>query len=195
MKQVDLKLVLAAQDGDRDAFGRLMDLYKGRIYAMSLAITGDRDEAQELTQETFVRALQGLPKLSSPERFPSWLRGIARTAGQDARRKAARERKHALAAGERGARRASPTPSEEVSARELAQADRAQLEAQLAALSSDCRLALDLRFGEDLSYAEIARVLGVPVSTVRGLLYRGTKTLRERMRPHLARTRGKGDEA
>jgi len=57
-------------------------------------------------------------------------------------------------------------------------------------LPENCRVALDLRFREGLSYAEIGEVMGVPASTVRGLLYRGTSTLRRKLKPMLKKTRG-----
>jgi RNA polymerase sigma-70 factor (ECF subfamily) len=132
-----------------------------------------------------------MPRLSAPEKFPSWLRGITHTIGQDVRRKAARERKHVQAAGQIRPR-TSATPSEEVSKQEVSDKEQELLNDLVAGLPENCRIALDLRFREDLSYAQIAKTMGVPVSTVRGLLYRGTKALRQKMKPLLERTRGTG---
>jgi RNA polymerase sigma-70 factor, ECF subfamily len=189
LNEADLKLVRAARGGDRIAFGRLVERFKGRVYAMSLAITGDAEEAQELTQETFVRALQSIPRLEVAEKFPSWLRGITNTVGKDVRRKAARERRHVQAAGQIKPFVAGPADVA-VANREASGRERALLAELVAGLPENCRVALDLRFREDLSYGEIGALMGVPVSTVRGLLYRGTKALRLKLKPILKRAGG-----
>ncbi len=189
MNEVDLKLVEAAQGGDRAAFGQLVERFKGRVYAVSLAICGDREEAQELTQETFVRALQSMPRLKVSAKFASWLRGIAFTVGRDVRRRAARERKHAHAAGQLRPQ-AAGTADAALAQREALGKEQQMLADLVATLPANCRVALDLRFREDLSYAQIGEAMGVPPSTVRGLLYRGTKALRQKMKPMLKQTRG-----
>jgi len=187
----DRQLVERAVGGDRAAFGRLAERYRGRVHAFSLAVCVDAGEAAELTQETFVRALANLPRLEDPDRFGSWLRGIQYTVSQDQRRRAARERQHRERVGRAAAgRAASSQPDVAVADDEVGQRALVRLGEELALLSEPCRIALDLRFREGLAYAQIAEVMGVPTSTVRGLLYRGTRTLRDRLRPALARDRG-----
>lgn len=182
---VDLELVQAAQEGNREAFGRLVEQHKGRVFAMSLAISGNRDEAQELTQETFVRALQNLPRLRDPEKFSAWLRGITFTVGQDVRRRAARERRHMEAAAQQVVQHEVGQPDLDVASREAGDRQLKILAEQVATLPENTRIAIDLRFREGFSYAEIAQAMNVPVSTVRGLLYRGTKALRLKLKPLL----------
>jgi RNA polymerase sigma-70 factor (ECF subfamily) len=179
-----MQLVQRAQGGDRAAFGHLVEHFQGRVYAAAMAITADPDEARELTQETFVRALQGLPRLQDPGRFPMWLRGITHTLGMDLRRKLARERRILkAAAGERPDSEEHPEGA--LAARETGTREAALLQREVAALPENCRVALDLRYREGLSYAEIGEAMGVPASTVRGLLYRGTKALRQKLKPML----------
>ncbi len=187
--EADVQLVEAAQNGDREAFGRLVEHYRGRVFAMAMAITANADEAQELTQETFVRALKNLPRLEAPEKFHPWLRGITHTIGRDIRRRAARERRHVEAAAQERpvAVEAADAP---ISDGEAARAELAALADLVGALPENTRLALDLKFREGLSYEEIGQTMGVPASTVRGLLHRGTKALRERMGPTFKKTRG-----
>lgn len=187
--EADVQLVQAAQDGDREAFGRLVEHYRGRVFAMAMAITADAEEAQELTQETFVRALKNLPRLEAPEKFQPWLRGITHTIGRDIRRRAARERRHVEAAAQERpvAVEAADAP---VTESEAAKVELAALAGTVATLPENIRVALDLRFREGLSYEEIGQTMGVPASTVRGLLHRGTKALRERLGPTLKKTRG-----
>lgn len=179
-----MQLVQRAQGGDREAFGQLVERFQGRVYAAAMAITADPDEARELAQETFVRALQSLPRLEAPEKFQPWLRGITVTLGLDIRRKAARERKHLKAAAQERPQ-LEEHPEGALSEQEAGARDTARLGREVAALPESCRIALDLRYREGLSYAEIGAALGVPASTVRGLLYRGTKTLREKLKPML----------
>jgi RNA polymerase sigma-70 factor, ECF subfamily len=188
-READVQLVAAAQNGDREAFGQLVEHYRGRIYAMAMAITADPHEAQELTQETFIRALKNLPRLDAPEKFHPWLRGIAHTIGRDIRRKAARERRHLEAAAQERPSAGAPADAS-VADGEAQSAELVALGAELATLPENTRVALDLRFREGLSYEEIGQIMGVPSSTVRGLLHRGTKALREKLRPTLKRTRG-----
>lgn len=175
----------AAQQGDRQAFGRLVQRHRGRVYATAMAITADHHEACELTQEAFVRALNGVSRLEDPDRFGSWVRGITYTLGQDLRRRAARERRHLqqVAQERRGE---APAADVEPAAKEARDQRSAAVAAAISTLPETTRIALDLRFREGLSYAEIAEVMKVPASTVRGLLYRGTRTLRLKLRPGLA---------
>jgi len=184
LNEEDVQLVRAAQHGDRGAFGRLVERYKGAVHAAALAIAVDREEAHDLTQETFARALQNLPRLQEPDKFRPWLRGITHTVSQDLRRKAARERRHLeQAAHQRDG--AAQAADEALVAREAGGKELAVLSELVSALPENCREALDLRFRENLSYAEIGEVMGVPESTVRGLLYRGTRALRLKMKPML----------
>ena len=68
--------VIAAQAGDRAAFGELFVQYEKSIYAIALRRTGDPTEAQELVQDVFVQAMQKIDQLRTPEAFGGWLRRI-----------------------------------------------------------------------------------------------------------------------
>jgi RNA polymerase sigma-70 factor (ECF subfamily) len=70
------ELVCAAQRGDRDAFGQLVERFERSVYATALRRLGNHAEAQELTQEVFVQALRKLDQLRTPEAFSGWLRSI-----------------------------------------------------------------------------------------------------------------------
>lgn len=185
LNEATLQLIDAARGGDRAAFGELVVVFKGKVYATAYALTGDAQEAQELTQETFVRAMQGLPRLESSEKFGGWMRGITNTLARDVRRKAARERRHLKAAARERDGHGAPV-DEVVADKETGAKHVAILKELVGTLPENVRVALDLRFREGLGYAEIGEVMGVPASTVRGLLYRGTKALRSKMRPMLS---------
>ncbi len=70
-------LVRAAQAGDRDAFGELAKRFEGAVYGTAMRRLRNHAEAQELVQEVFVKAMQKLDQLDTPEAFPGWLRAIA----------------------------------------------------------------------------------------------------------------------
>ena len=69
--------VRAAQQGDRDAFGELVEQFEGAVFGTALRRLRDRGEAQELTQEVFVQALRKIGQLREPECIGGWLRSIA----------------------------------------------------------------------------------------------------------------------
>lgn len=71
------QLVLAAQAGDRNAFGKLAERFERTVYAVAFRRLGNHAEAQELTQEVFVQAIRKLDQLRQPECFAGWLRSIA----------------------------------------------------------------------------------------------------------------------
>ncbi|MBW3599554.1 MAG: hypothetical protein KY475_20070, partial [Planctomycetes bacterium] len=69
-------LVRAAQEGDRAAFGRLFERFERHVFAVALRRLGNYNEAQELTQDVFVQAMQKIGQLRQPEAFGGWLRAI-----------------------------------------------------------------------------------------------------------------------
>jgi RNA polymerase sigma-70 factor, ECF subfamily len=72
-----IRLVAAAQRGDREAFGELFVRFEKHVLAIALRRIGDYGEAQELTQDVFIQAMKKLDQLRVPEAFPGWLRSIA----------------------------------------------------------------------------------------------------------------------
>jgi len=71
-----VELVCAAQQGDRGAFGELFERFERHVFAVALRRLGDYNEAQELTQDVFVQAMQKIDQLREPEAFGGWLRAI-----------------------------------------------------------------------------------------------------------------------
>ena len=71
------ELVQRAQEGDRDAFGRLVEQFQPTVYAIALRRLGNVSEAMELTQEVFLHILRRIHQLREPERFAGWLRQVA----------------------------------------------------------------------------------------------------------------------
>jgi RNA polymerase sigma-70 factor (ECF subfamily) len=75
-ERTETSLVLAAQSGDREAFGELARRYERAVYATALRRLGNHAEAQEVCQEVLVRAMQKISQLREPEAFGSWLQSV-----------------------------------------------------------------------------------------------------------------------
>lgn len=75
--QKTARLVERAQNGDRDAFGRLVEQFESTVYAVCLGRLGNASEAAELSQEVFLHVMNRLDQLREPERFAGWLRQVA----------------------------------------------------------------------------------------------------------------------
>jgi RNA polymerase sigma-70 factor (ECF subfamily) len=179
----DRKLVQEAQGGVRAAFGSLVDRYRGRVYALAISIMGDHESALRLTKETFIRAHRELKRLEKPERFPAWIARLAYQVGRELRHDRLEDSESELA-NDRSEGATIATPFDK------GEAERALLEALLSALPERVRVALDLRFREGLTYAEIAETLDLKPTDVRALLERGTRKLRTKLRPYLKRRGG-----
>jgi RNA polymerase sigma-70 factor (ECF subfamily) len=170
-------LVRAALAGDLESFGRLVERYEARVRAVALAGGLDPAEAEDAAQDAFTAAHAELPSLRDPDSFPSWVLSIARRrASTRRRRQEATPRPH----GDLGALgivdpREGPAETAE---REAARED---VRRALSDLDDRSRLAFSLRHHAGLTYEEIADALTVPVTTVKGILYRGTLLLRSRL--------------
>lgn len=166
------ELVLAAQSGDTEAFRRLVETHQQAIYTVALSLVGDRDYAQDLTQETFIRAYLNLERMKAPEKIRAWLRGIARNASLKWL-----ERQRPFDRPETEMERApaqQTAPDEAIRERRM----RDRLWRGVYALPAIYRETLLLFYLRELSRAELAEALGVPVTTVRNRLHKGRKLLK-----------------
>ena len=162
MLQVPSDLLSACRAGDREAFGRLFDLCRDRVYAIALGIANDRVVAAEVSQEVFVKLLTRLPQFDGRASFATWLYRVVVNTAIDHRRRNRRE--EALSDTLQDSHRID----EAYAARE----QRARVRRAVMALPSKLRLPLVLRHVEGLAYEEIANVLGVSIGTVSSRLSR-----------------------
>ncbi|MDQ2798841.1 MAG: RNA polymerase sigma factor [Armatimonadota bacterium] len=171
----EIELVRRAQAGDRAAFDQLAGRYRAALRAMAFLRTSDREAAQDLAQETLLRAWDALPSLREPGAFLPWLKRIAAHEGLSWHRPA---RFVTLPLdGDIGLRLPADIalqPLEVLLARERQRAMRQAL----ASLPDANRVALLMHVWEGASYEEIAAFTSVAVSTVEGRLYRARKQLR-----------------
>jgi RNA polymerase sigma-70 factor (ECF subfamily) len=156
----------------------LVERSQRRLVRYLLYLTGRRGYAEDLAQETWIRVLQRGSQYDGRQRFDLWLFAIARNLAIDHLRKKQKTVQTASLPDDRDeillVSSSGPSPFEAAARSE----DAIRLAGQLQILSPLYREALLLRFQEDLSLAEIAQVLGAPVTTVTSRIYRGLAALR-----------------
>jgi RNA polymerase sigma-70 factor (ECF subfamily) len=166
--------------------------HSARVYRLAYRLTGDRHDAEDLTQEVFVRVFRSLSTYA-PGTFEGWLHRITTNLFLDQARRKSRIRFEGLAedAAERLPGR-EPTPAQAYFDTHLD----GDIEAALAALPPEFRAAVVLCDIEGLSYEEIAATLGVKLGTVRSRIHRGRGQLRATLAhrdPHAARPGGQAE--
>ena len=171
--------VARARAGDTAAFTALVRRHQDRVFGFILRMLDARDEAMELTQDVFVKAWQALPGWRPEARFSTWLLQIARNAALDQLR---RRRLIQFAPLDDGMDVADTAPGPE--ARYASRQRQALLENALQQIAAEHREILLLREIEDLSYAELAAVLGIAEGTVKSRLARARAALLQHFRPH-----------
>jgi RNA polymerase sigma-70 factor, ECF subfamily len=167
------ELVRRAQDGDAEGFGELYDRYVDVVFRYLFHKAGDRATAEDLTSETFVRALRRIDSLSYQGRdVGAWLVTIARNLLLD-HVKSSRYRLEVPTADMRDADQATAGPEETV----LQRLADAELMAAVARLSAEQRECLQLRFVQGLSVAETAAAMGKREGAVKALQHRAVRRL------------------
>lgn len=162
----DEALVAAYVAGDAAAFDELVSRYQRRVYGICYRYFGDRQDAEDAAQETFLTLLRRAETYTARARFSTWLYRVAMNACNDLSRKRARRPRAAPSAPDPAQHAASDDP---VGVRELA----LDLQQALAALEPEHRDAVVLHDVHGLPYADIAARLGVPVGTVKSRIHRG----------------------
>src|SRR5438105_2692480 len=151
------RLIVAAQQGDRPAFAQLVERYWDRLYRWLYRLTHDRHAAEDLAQETFLKAFAGLKKFQAGTNFGAWLFRIGHNNFANQCRASSRPREPLppdLPARQRG-------PLEEAASAEALQ----QLARAIHRLPTEFRAALLLRAEEGLSFRQIAEVLDLTEET------------------------------
>ena len=175
--------VESARHGDRQAFASLVQAYGGLVYRVIGRLVWDPDDRDDLVQETFYRACKGLEQFRPGAAFRPWLLTIALNAARDHLRTGQRWRSVSLDDADRDGEGGWELEASGPAADELAHAAELQgrVEAAFKQLDETAQVILWLRVREELSYAEIASVLGVAVGTVMSRLSRARQALRERL--------------
>jgi RNA polymerase sigma-70 factor (ECF subfamily) len=182
----DAALVRKAQQGDMDAFESLVRKYQQRVYALCRRLTGAHQSADDLAQETFIKAYYALERFDTQWPLYPWLRRIALNTGLNYLK--ARKRERPLLEGTLGARRMPFTAPADSPEEQLERAEfEARFERAVASLPADQRSVFVLRFHESMSYEEISRTLDLPIGTVMSRLNRARQRLKSLLADSLAR--------
>ena len=172
------KIARGLRERDMQLIADLVERFQHRLVRYLLYLTGRREFAEDLAQETWIRVLQRGSQYNGRQRFDPWLFAIARNLAIDYLRKKRKGVQTASLPNDRDAMLLLPTSGPSPFEAAARSEDAIRLAGQLQILSPLYREALLLRFQEDLSLPEIAQVLGAPVTTVTSRIYRGLAALR-----------------
>ena len=180
MKNVDIELVQRALDGDDAAFSTLVEKYQKSVHALAWRKIGDFHIAEDITQETFLKAYQRLSTLKEPQSFVSWLYVIATNHCK------AWLRKKRLQTQSLESTSSTELEKATYSSYVIAENERATAEAQcevvkklLAKLQESDRTVITLYYLGGMTYQEISQFLGVSVSAIKNRLYRARQLLQK----------------
>ncbi len=176
----DSELVQRAQAGAPAAFAELVSRYQDRIYNTCYRMCHNDADALDLTQTTFMRALEHLDRFRRDANFYTWIYRIAVNLTLSARRARTRRGTHSLGANNDGWQGYEP-PDQAPHVGAAVERDevRSRVEAALAALDDEFRAPVVLKDIEGLDYASIADILEVPLGTVKSRIHRGRLLLRD----------------
>jgi RNA polymerase sigma-70 factor (ECF subfamily) len=166
--------------GEREAFAALVDAYKGAIFNLAFRMTGSHQDADDLSQETFIRTYRNLRQFDPRKRFFTWIYTIGlnliRNHLKKHGRETTRETAAARSSSEAGIDQGTQTERDMMQAQEIR-----RLEICLQKLPADLREAVVLRFYQDLSFEEIATISDASPSAVKMRVYRGLEQLKQLM--------------
>lgn len=171
----DAELVRRTLAGDRGAFGALVGRYERVVGALAFQKVGNSADAEDVAQESFLKAYAALGELDDPGKFGSWLYGIAFRASIDVLRR--RGRRGPVVPIDAAKEPLDPRAGDDAARRDEAE----RVQAALGAIPDKYRLVLTLRYQQHMSYEEIARHLGEPAGTVANRIHRAAKMMRERL--------------
>ncbi len=186
----DAALMLRVKQGDTTAFTELVEKYQQPVMNLAYRTLRDETEAEDLAQTVFVQAWKSAARYQPTARFATWLFTIARNLCLNEIR---RRRRHPAESLDQARDDANAQPLLQVEEKRIASAPQELLRGELeqkvdeavAGLPENQRTALLLCRQEELSYEEIADVLGCSLSATKSLIHRARETLKSRLKPYL----------
>ncbi|OWA33351.1 RNA polymerase subunit sigma-24 [Saccharibacillus sp. O16] len=166
----ETELLRRILEGEQDVYAEIVERYKGSVYGLFRGMGAKHQDAQDLAQETFIRAYRGLGELRESERFAAWIYRIAVNLMRDFVKK-----KRPFPTGEAHMLEArdGETPERLLIAKEM----RHEVHRLLETLPEQERLILLLRYTNELSYEEIAQITGLRLGQIRNRLHRAKRKL------------------
>jgi RNA polymerase sigma-70 factor (ECF subfamily) len=173
----DEALAVRAATGDAEAFRALYDRHRNMIYTLALRMTGSDADAEDVLQQTFLRAYRALPRFRGDSKFTTWLWRVAVSAALTERKSKSRAASPVDDAAFEGRAAAGPSPDDAAEATDEASMLRGHLEA----LPRRDRALLHMRYQEGKSFEEISDLMEMPVGTLKSLVFRAKAELRRNM--------------
>lgn len=188
-READQMLVERVQKGDQQAFGLLVTKYQRKLMRLVMRLVRDPAEAEDVTQEAFIKAYRALPNFRGESAFYTWLYRIGINAAKNwlianGRRaptstKVDSEEAEDYEGGE--LLHDTDTPEHILMSRQIAEA----VDAAMERLPEDLRTAITLREIDGLSYEEIANAMNSPIGTVRSRIFRARDSIAQELKPLL----------
>lgn len=173
----DEMLIQQTLDGNKTAFSILVTRHKGAVHAIAYRKLGDFHEAEDVAQETFLKAHQKLPTLKDKEKFAGWLYAIAANCCRMALRRRKRRNAESVSFDELDRGQISQISLD----RHSSEPGNHRLHEAIESLPMSAREPLELYYMQDMSCSEIGRIVGVSANAIRDRLYRARKRLRKEM--------------
>ena len=182
------ELMVRIAEGDEDAFEILVNRHQTSVLNLIYRFIGDRAQAKDLAQEVFLRVWQSAKTYKPEAKFTTWIYRITANLCFNELKSARRKKLFQFLRsdadneihGEKDFPDGSPSPEDLLLAKERSH----QITKALQGLPENQRMAVILKRYDDLSYEEIARVMGCSVPAVESLLVRGKRTLQEKLAPY-----------
>lgn len=188
----DVRLMLQVRDDNAAAFEELVLRYQRRLLTVLEHLVGNRDAAEDLAQEVFMRVYRSRKTYQPEAKFSTWIFTIANNVASNSLRSRSRRREVAAPVGSttstsaQGLDQVAVAASGQMPTRQLDKAEMASVvRLAMESLSERHRLALLLSKFEDMSYVDIAQTMGLTVKAVKSLLSRARLALKEILEPYL----------
>jgi RNA polymerase sigma-70 factor, ECF subfamily len=187
----DVRLMLEVRNDNAAAFEELVARYQGRLLTVLRHLVGNREQAEDLTQEVFLRVYRARKTYEAGAKFATWLFSIANHAALNSLRDKSRRHEITLQAHDSGPLGARPldrmlqASSGQIPSRQLDKAEvRDIVRMSIESLNERQRMAVLLSKFEGMSYAEIAQVMEITPQALKSLLSRARENLREVLQPY-----------
>jgi RNA polymerase sigma-70 factor (ECF subfamily) len=195
----DAALMLRVRQGDVDAFAELVDKYKQPVLNIASRMLRDPTEAEDLAQNVFVQVYKSAHRYRISAKFSTWLFTIVRNLCLNEIRRRSRHPADSLEGTVNSQEGSVPIQFEDRKAviprdQAIESELEAKIEEALADLPENQRTAILLCRDDDMSYEDIAKILGASLSATKSLIHRGRETLKQKLRPYLKTGAWKGSE-
>ncbi len=177
MENTEINRINRILQGDTQLYGEIISAYKNAVFSMCYRMVYQKQEAEDLSQEVFLKAYRNLGKYNPKMKFSTWILSITKNTCIDYLRKARGEDlplEEGIKTGQ------APISAEEAY---LYKEQKREIEAAIRSLPEEYRLLIILYHQQGQSYKEISEILNMPMSLVKNRLHRGRKMLKEGLRP------------